>query len=253
MKLAIVILAGLVALSCSTVMVDRFDHEEARSVVMDAQGISWLEVESSAGSLVIEGRAGLQELQIEGTAYASSEDILAEVEIVAKRDGNRALVAASLPDGLFQWYQGAKLDMKLLVPDTLEVEVEDGSGAMKITGVASLSVFDGSGSIAVEEVAGDVFIEDGSGSIDVHAIQGVVTVEDGSGGISISDVDGSVVIKEDGSGSISVRGIEQDVKVEDDGSGSIEVAGVGGDFIVLDDGSGSIRHQDVRGRVQVPD
>jgi hypothetical protein len=75
-------------------------------------------------------------------------------------------------------------------------------------------------------------------------------IEDGSGLIEISAVNGSVEL-EDGSGSILMTDIGGNVSIED-GSGSTVVENIGGNF-KINDGSGGIKVTKVDGDVSVDD
>jgi len=226
------------------------DHTADREAFVDAAGARLIEIEAGAGSLEVEGRDGLSQVEVRGTACASREGDLDDVRIVTRRSGDRVTVIAEIPDGRV-WGE-ARLDLEIAVPAGLAVKIDDGSGSLRARKVASLEIVDGSGEIDVEEVAGDLVIDDGSGGIRVRGVGGEVRIEDGSGEIDVNRA-GSVVIEEDGSGEIDVAEVDGDVLVRADGSGGISVREVGGDFTVRRDGSGGIRHEGVAGRVSVPE
>lgn len=208
-------------------------NQAPREARAEAAGTTVLRVVAKAGVLRIDGRPGATAVLVKGTACASSAELLAGIQISTERSGSRLEVRAEVPD-TSSWLDGhASLDLALEVPAELELEVEDGSGAVHIRNVAAVSVRDGSGDLTLETVAGEA------------------RITDGSGGITVRDA-GSVTIDEDGSGSISIAGVRGDVVIRDDGSGGITVRDVGGDFTVDADGSGAISHQAVKGRVRVP-
>lgn len=205
-----------------------------REAVLDLAGARSVRIDAKAGSLTVEGRTGLARVEARGTACASSQSILDQVRLSTTRQGDAIVVKVDIPDGSL-WSSGdqGSLDLTVLVPRMLPVEVNDGSGSASITHVGSLKVQDGSGELTVTDVAGDATIDDGSGSIEVEGVTGNVRLTDGSGSITVRDVGGSVT-------------------VENDGSGGIEVASVKGDFTVEHDGSGGIDHHDIGGQVRVP-
>lgn len=209
-------------------------HQAERRADLDAGGATLLQVVSRAGSLEIEGRAGLKAILVRGTACADEASVLERIQVRTERAGGALRVVADVPE-TSNWLMGgnAALHLVLEVPPELTVEVEDGSGALHVRNVASARIKDGSGEIVLERIAGEVRITDGSGSIEVREA-------------------GAVVIDEDGSGSITIAGIRGSVTVRDDGSGSIDVRDVAGDFTVDDDGSGGVQHAGVRGRVRLP-
>ena len=179
-----------------------------------------------------------------GTACAGSQARVDEVVLLTRREGDDVVVETHTEHG--------RLDLRLELPDSLPVVVDDSSGSVHIADVAAVALDDGSGSVQVERVRGDVSIRDGSGDLDIETVGGTVTVEDdGSGSIAIATVTGDVLIGHDGSGSIDVATVVGTVTIEHDGSGGIEVSDVTEDVVIAEDGSGSIRVTDVRGDFSV--
>jgi hypothetical protein len=235
MKNAVALLAWSFALGLAgTASAYDCSHEARREEKIDAAGVKTLHVIARAGSLRVDGQAGAGAIAVHGTACASRESALEDIQLKVHRSGSEATVEAVIPESS-NWLIGgeARLDLVLEVPQGVALEVEDGSGSIEIRHVASADVKDGSGEMVIEDVAGEV------------------RITDGSGGIEVRDA-GSVVVDEDGSGSINVSGVRGNVLVKDDGSGSISVREVAGDFTVEDDGSGGISHAAVHGRVRIP-
>jgi len=201
-----------------------------RNAVVDAAGAKSIEVEANAGSLRVEGKAGLRQVQVTGTARSSSQQFLNQIKLIAERRGDVVFIKADIPDD--SWDRGNEsgaLDLVIEVPQGINAEIADGSGDAKILNVGSLDASDGSGDLTIENVGGDVKVNDGSGDINVRNVTGSFTVEsDGSGGIYATDVRGSVVVQNDGSGSIEVNKVGKDFRVESKGSGSIDYASVSG-------------------------
>jgi hypothetical protein len=211
-------------------------YEARREAALDAAGATAVFVHGEAGGLRVEGQPGLREVRVEGRACASSQELLERTRVRAEKSGGQLRVVAEVPDSQgWGWRDGgATLDLVVRVPESLRVEIEDGSGSLQVSRVGALSIADGSGEVEIEDVNGDLRIRDGSGSIRARNIAGSVTIEaDGSGGIELRDVRGSVV-------------------VEEDGSGGIDVEDVGGDLRVSKGGSGGVQHANVRGQVSVP-
>jgi hypothetical protein len=215
-----------------------------RDAEIATDGASRIRIVAGAGSLRIDGRPGAERVSATGTACASRQDLLDDVELITRRSGDEIVVETRFPEG--RWSEQMRLDLVVEVPDSLPLDVHDTSGSTEVRKVGSLRLEDGSGSIWIEDVAGDATIVDGSGSLTVAGVGGDLRIEDGSGGIDVSRVDGGVEI-EDGSGEIEVRNVGHDVVIDEDGSGGIDVSGVEGSFLVRDDGSGSIDASDVRG------
>lgn len=248
------------SLACQVVIADDCDYTAPRQAALDATGAREVVVEAGAGSLAVRGGDGA-ELQARGTACASREGLLDQILLETERRGDTLHVRTRFPRNV----RGtARLDLEIDLPRDLHVRVDDGSGSVVVRNVASLDLEDGSGSLEVTEVAGDVTIDDGSGSIDLRDVRGAVAIDDGSGSIDVLGVGGSMEV-DDGSGGIELRGVGGDVRITDgsgsivtrdvdgnvtvteDGSGGIVVSGVGGSVLVGSDGSGSIRVEEVRG------
>lgn len=248
------------------------EHREPRNATVPADGAVRLMVDAEAGSLEIVGVAGLREVRVSGTACASDRDLLERIRLETERRDDEIRVRAITPDG-DSWGWGrdeARLDLVIEAPPAMLVDVDDGSGSLRVEGVAAVRIDDGSGEILVRRVGGAVRIDDGSGSIEVEEvgeldvrdgsgeivaerIAGDVVVEDGSGSIELVGIGGDVLVREDGSGSMRIEQVAGSVRVRDDGSGSISVADVVGDLTVDDDGSGGIDVRGVQGRVTIPD
>lgn len=224
---------------------------------LDVSDSELLSVVAGAGTLVINGSDDASTVVIDGKACASEEEWLEDSDIRV-REGDTAQIEVELPDidnGWSFWGGGryARLDLELVVPKDLALDIQDSSGSMKIRGAGAANIKDSSGSISVRDANGTVQVKDSSGSIGFERINGdVVILSDSSGSISGSDIRGSVLIKRDSSGSISFKNVARDFTVERDSSGSISADGVGGDFTVLKDGSGGIRSSNVEGCVSVP-
>ena len=233
MKLALVLTIGILG-GATAAAADDCRHRADREAALDTGGVRSVRIEAGAGELRVEGRTGQTRVEATGVACASSEQVLGQIRLTARREGNVIVIKAELPDGSgWGWSEQARLDMTVTVPRILPLEIDDGSGSAAIAHVGPATIKDGSGELTVEDVVGDLRIEDGSGSVEVARVTGNVRLSDGAGSISVREVGGSVT-------------------VDDDGSGSIDVAAVKGDFTVSRDGSGGISHRDVAGQVHVP-
>jgi DUF4097 and DUF4098 domain-containing protein YvlB len=227
-----------------------------RNAVVDASGARSVEVEAGAGSLRVEGKPGLKQVQVSGTARSSSQQFLNQIKLIAERRGDVVFIKAEFPDQ--NWRSdndnvSAALDLVIQVPQGINADISDGSGDTKIFNVGSLEARDGSGDFSVDGAAGTVHITDGSGDLRIENVGGDVSVTDGSGDINVRNVTGSFIVESDGSGNIYATDIRGSVIVQNDGSGGIEVNKVGHDFKVESKGSGSIEYTAVSGRVDIPE
>ena len=185
-----------------------------RNAVVDASGARSVEVEAGAGSLRVEGKPGLRQVQVSGTARASSQQFLNQIKLIAERRGDVVFIKADIPEqnwrSSYDNYSAA-LDLVIQVPQGMNADIADGSGDLKVFNVGSLEAADGSGDVNVRNVTGSFTVE-----------------TDGSGSIYATDVRGSVIVQNDGSGGIEVNKVGRDFKVESKGSGSIEYTAVSG-------------------------
>ena len=231
-------------------------YTEPRNAVVDASGAKSVEVEAGAGTLRVEGKPGLRQVQVSGTARSSSQQFLKQIRLIAERRGDVVFIKADIPDdnwrSNFDNYSAA-LDLVVQVPQGINAEISDGSGEAKVLNVGSLEAADGSGDFSVDGATGTVHVTDGSGNLRIENVGGDVSVTDGSGDINVRNVTGSFTVESDGSGSIYASDIHGSVIVQNDGSGGIEVNKVGRDFKVESKGSGSIEYTEVSGKVDVPE
>ena len=225
-----------------------------RNSVVDAGGARMVQVEAGAGSLRIEGRAGLRQVQVRGTARSSSQAVLNQIKLISERRGDVVFIKSDMPEhDERNWNDNhwAALDLVIEVPQGINADIADGSGEMHIVNLGSVDVTDGSGSVSIEG-AGEVTLNDGSGEVTIDNIRGDVRVSDGSGDINVRNVTGSFTVKNDGSGGITASDIRGSVIVQNDGSGEIEATKIGRNFTVESKGSGSINFREVSGQVDIP-
>jgi len=204
------------------------DYEEVRNMDLDVDGISQLSIKAGAGSMDVTGVSGLDKISVKATVVVPDTDEDDALKIIEKKM-TLTLDKKGSEARLNAWFDGsdAHIVLEVSVPQGLSVNIDDGSGSIDVTDVAGdVTIDDGSGSIDVDNVA-NLKIDDGSGSIDVDNVSGDVSIVDGSGSISVDHVMGSVTI-DDGSGSIKVSDVEKDVIIVDDGSGSLTITDVRG-------------------------
>lgn len=232
---------------------DGCDYAVDREMTLPAASVSLVDIRAGSGELHIEGEDGLDEIVVVGRVCASDESLIDELTISGESMDGTAVIQTHYPDNRgWSGSRTARIDLVVLVPTGMAVDVEDSSGDMEVRRTGNLSIDDSSGGISVSDIRGSLEIDDSSGGLDVDGIEGDVYIEDGSGGLDIRGVTGSVVLR-DGSGGIDIVDVGGDVIIEEDGSGGIDVRDVGRDFEVRRDGSGGIRHSGVQGAVDVPE
>lgn len=246
----------LVLVTTTSAYAGLFDcsHTAPRHAGAPLAGVSHITVIGRAGDLKVTGRSGVRELTATGTACADDKDTLNQIQFAVHQNGSDLRIEAVIPDRsspFFSWNGGASLDMEVIVPDSVAIDIEDGSGEAIVENVGPLKMVDGSGELTIRGVHGNANVHDGSGALTISDVAGDLHVEDGSGEMEIDRVAGSVTI-DDGSGSITVRNVQRNVTIENDGSGSVDVTDVRGDFTVGNKGSGSIDYTRIGGRISIP-
>lgn len=239
---------------CSSLM---FGYEDVRNLTLSTKGIEKFEIDCGAGFLKVNGKQGLNEIKVEaeivveGRSKERAEEFIKEyLELSLERIGRRAVLKSGFKNYYSLFSFGTKLiNLTINMPAEMDLDVDDGSGSITIEDIAgNLIIDDGSGDIEIVNAKGNVEVDDGSGGVSLEEITGDVSVDDGSGEISIEGVAGDVSV-DDGSGSITIRNIGGNVTVRD-GSGSITIDGVEKDVYIPSDGSGSIRVYNVKGKVK---
>lgn len=246
-----------------------------REARLELAGVSRIVLDAGAGELRVTGRADTTVVTAEGTACASTDSRLEDLQIFHERRGEVLHLwtdRSQEPQIRIGWVdESGRLDLTVKLPSNLPIDIDDGSGEAVIKSVATLRLEDGSGELDLADLRGDVTIEDGSGSLTlvgadgdvtiedgsgevaITGVKGDVSVEDGSGDVTIRQVGGAVTITEDGSGEIAITGAGRGVHIRNDGSGSIVLRDITGDVRVDEDGSGTIETSGVTGKVEIPE
>lgn len=214
------------------------DYQEVRNLDLETRGIDTLNIDAGAGSLEIAGVSGSDRIEVTATIQVPGRNegkarkvIESGMVLSLERDGEVAMLKSYFDQSGWSWGDSPLIDLQVRLPENLRLVVDDGSGSLEIHGVhGDIALDDGSGSLTMIDVGGDVRIDDGSGSISVDGVGGDISINDGSGSIKVHGVAGSVTI--------------------DDGSGSIDVSDVEEDLIIVDDGSGGLQFSDIRGRIE---
>jgi len=196
------------------------DYEEVRDLNLDASGISQLTINAGAGSMDVTGVAGLDKITVKATVVVPNKDADDAARVIEKKmrlsleeKSGEAELEAWFKSGLMSFGSSPYIVLEVNVPQGMAVNIDDGSGSIDIVDLAGdISIDDGSGSIDIRNVA-HVRIDDGSGSIDLVNATGDVWITDGSGSISVKHAQGSVTI-DDGSGSLRISDIRGTVDAD---------------------------------------
>lgn len=250
-------------------------YSAPRNADLDAAGLRTLLLKLGSSNLDIQGVAGLNKVEVRGTACASDPAWLKDLQIGTSRNGDRAAVLAQNNRHEFNislfGSSYAYLKLQVRVPAMLAINIGSGSGGVHASNLASLDFDSGSGDLVADHIAGALGVRLGSadvkahqvGSVDLHGtgsgnvqvtgVRGDVQADhSGSGDLDFRDVRGSVKIGSTGSGGVTLNAIGGNTKVGSTGFGDVTANGVGGDFTVRSTGSGDVRYHDVKGKVSVP-
>ena len=225
------------------------DWHQQKELSLSSHQLDALVVEAGAGKLNIKGQNGLDEITVIADIY-TSKSAQQDYELTLEQRGSRAyLVAKNESTSGFWVGDSPKIDVVVHVPSQLKLDIDDGSGRIKIDGIEqNIEINDGSGDISISNVTGNISIEDGSGDLFIEQVAGNLTIEDGSGSMVIKSITGDANL-EDGSGDLQVRDITGAVTI-DDGSGDIEVKNAG-DLNVLESGSGELQISGIIGTTKI--
>jgi lia operon protein LiaG len=134
-------------------------------------------------------------------------------------------------------------DLRSLVPNGKDVDVQVGVGALDATHVtANLRLGAASARVTVRDTKGNLVAAAGSGGVDVRGATGDdVAITTGSGGVTANDVGGKRLRLRTGSGGITGAGLTSDDLDIGAGSGAIRVDDARAPRARLSSGSGGIR------------
>lgn len=227
---------------------------------LETAGIKSLEIDAGAGELRVTGQNLIEQIQVTASVVGQALTPKDYVLTLEKR-GNKAILIAKI---VREWSSNdnpAYIDLDVVLPQKLALNVIDGSGDTFVANIANgVKIKDGSGALNVKTITGDLLIDDGSGDMFIATVTGNTEIEDGSGEIELLTVTGDVVI-DDGSGELTIDTVDGQVEIED-GSGRIRVENVTGkvsiedgsgdinvinaaEFSLLDDGSGAVKTKNI--------
>lgn len=269
-------------LVCSLLLLSGFAHagpscrfEAPRNATLDLAGIRTVAIQVHQHNIHLTGTTSPSGA-VHGRACASSQDLLAGLQIASHREGDRFVIEAKDANSTFHGFSFFGnhydyLDLQIDIPAGMAVEADVGSGDAWVNNVARLKSDVGSGDIDVVGVhgrfdakvgSGDIRARDvgethvgavGSGDFKVSQVRGDITLGSVSSGDFTADgVQGNVSIGSIGSGDATTRQVSGNVDVGSIGSGDLHVNGVGHDLHVASVGSGDVEQSGVAGKVNVP-
>lgn len=207
------------------------DIWQTKELALEASGVSTFEAETGAGELEILGKENLNEILVVAK-FGGKEIDPSDYVFTLERAGSKARLVTSVNSS---WSHNTYIDLEVLVPSSLLLEVNDRSGDLSVKDIeADVKIDDRSGDVYISNISGNLTVEDNSGDIDIENVTGSLTIEDKSGDINVRSVGGLVDI-EDNSGDIDVVDVTANVTV-DDSSGDIDIANIKGLVKVADSG-----------------
>jgi len=192
-----------------------------------------LSIDVGSGSLTVLGD-DVDEVNVIARVYSAKYGGLNElhqafsekVDFSLENDGSVIRLKACDKKGVFGKKDSKiSIDVEVVVPRNMNLDIEDGSGSMHVTKLSgSLTIDDGSGFMYIADIGNNLTIDDGSGNLEIDGINGDIHIDDGSGKMIISNIQGDLYI-DDGSGSVEVNQLAGNFKLIDAGSGSVFVNG----------------------------
>ncbi|BDY03706.1 DUF4097 family beta strand repeat-containing protein [Ferrimonas sp. YFM] len=235
----------------------------------DTQGITKLLVFAGDGDLTVTGVKGLKEVEARltyrypGSAKEAQRHLRTLMDTYLKADGKKLTLKAGYQKQIPAKQHQASIDLEIRMPQSLFLDLRDGGGDIRITGVRKGGrVIDGPGEIVLQNTKGKFTLNDGSGDIQVKNCQSKLKINDNQGEILVENHDGSLALNDqsgaivtrniqgqvrisDGSGNITLNRVEGKVKITNK-SGDTDLANIRGK-VTLKDGKGDIRVRDLRG------
>ena len=118
-------------LAAGVAAADDCSHRADREASLDTAGVRSVRIDAGAGELRVEGRAGQTRVEATGVACASTEQILGQIRLTARREGDVIVVKAEIPDGDQRgWNDQAKTSCSPLRSDATSVFCAPGSTAL---------------------------------------------------------------------------------------------------------------------------
>ncbi len=230
--------------------------ENTQHLELSIKDIHSMQIICGPGSLDVFGVERNDRIKVTATVKISGitqnmlQEFLDKHVLLSLKKHNRAAVLQSEFKNENLMKADARIDLTVEVPRGIRVKIDDGSGSIFVTGMATnlkiidgsgsveirmtagpVSISDGSGKIELTDITGNLEVKDGSGMINIGRVKGNVFIVDGSGGMTITDIDGNLTVT-DGSGSIEINDVTQNVYIEEAGSGTLDIDGVKGKVII---------------------
>ena len=237
-------------------------YEEMEQKTISVEGEKLLVIITKSGDILVTGEDGRDEISLRLVKKVKADDaeeaekLASMMELEVTRDDTVLRISTEYPrqgrekrsllSYLFDRYPKMKMELVLLVPAELALEVETASGDVAVEEMqGEIDITAASGDIKVENAGGNVIVHVASGDIDVTGMGGSAKLVSASGDVEGRDIAGECIVNT-ASGDIELSNLDGDLEMRPvtgdasiDGVGSVDYSGM----------SGSGRFVDVRGGV----
>jgi len=217
-----------------------------------AGALKTLRIETGTGLLRVEGMAEADEIRISGRACADEAATIEAIGYNAEIDDKTLGITDRLPEGanhpeaLF-----ARMDLQVIVPAGMQVEIKTRKEAVSVANVASLSLESWRGDAEVSDIARDATVIKQRGDLTIGNIGGSLTLSRQAGEMIVTNVGGDVLVKRAERGNSRIESVKGSVQFLSNGRGDVAVIDVGGDFTIDSNLAGRIHHSGVEGTVRI--
>lgn len=192
--------ASLIAMASCAVIPATWSETRTLTVASDAGS---LDVRTASGSIEVR-RAAVQEMKVEASFRAQSEERLAEMAVLAEPDG-RGGVAVSVKWPADGRKSNEGCSIRVLVPSANGVRMTTSNGKVVAAGLSGeLTIESSNGSVEVTDQRGPVSVKTSNGRITLTNVDGRARAKSSNGAIRIHEVRGPVVA-DTSNGSVAVR------------------------------------------------
>ncbi|HEX6613361.1 MAG TPA: DUF4097 family beta strand repeat-containing protein, partial [Rhodanobacteraceae bacterium] len=233
-KVAAALIASSLLVFASVAGAEECRYSAPRNADIDAAGLRSLLLRLGSSDLDIQGVQGLNRIEVRGTACASDQAWLKDLQISTGRSGDQATVDSErrgVSTSIFNLFGSsyAYIKMQVRLPAALAVKVHSGSGDVQAKNLASLDFSSGSGDLVAEHVNGALELQLGSADVRADDVGSVTLHGTGSGDVHVSGVRGDARADHSGSGDLDFSHVHGSVQVGSTGSGDVMLSDIGRD------------------------
>jgi hypothetical protein len=171
---------------------EQVESVEARSEAYTVSGMPTLIVEGSNGSVRIEGREDLSEIQVVATLHAfgntleQAQERLEKLTVTMRQVKDKVTLTYQLPKEASSWRRRPTVDFDVLVPRATNIQVKLSNGNATVEGVVgSISAETENGNIASRDVEGLIAFQTNNGNLTVARATGPLSLKTSNGTIDV--------------------------------------------------------------------